>query len=77
MWSQRERSKEELKSKGRIERKRQWGSKVKGSSILKNITRLWKECVNLFYSQVGGIRLSLFELSKGTLVYSQAEGQVL
>ena len=35
---QTERSNEELKSEGRIERKRQWGSKVKGSSILKNIT---------------------------------------
>ena len=30
---QRERSNEKLKSKGRIERERQWGSKVKGSSV--------------------------------------------
>ena len=31
---QRERSNEELKSKGRIERERQWGSKMKGSLVL-------------------------------------------
>ena len=31
---QRERSSEELKSKGRIEREMQWGSKVKVSSVL-------------------------------------------
>ena len=76
---QRERSNEELKSKGRIERERQWGSKVKGSSVLQNISKgmasLWKGCVNLFYSQVGRDKLSLQELNKGTLVYSQAEGQ--
>ena len=76
-----ERSNEELKSKGRIEREMQWVSKVKGSSILQNISKgmanLWQGCVNLFYSQVGRVRLSLFELSKGTLVYSQAEWQVL
>ena len=51
----------ELKSKGRRERERQWGSKVKGSSVLQNIskgmTSLWKGCVNLFYSQVGKVRL--------------------
>ena len=29
-----ERSNEELKSKGRIERERQWGIEVKGSSVL-------------------------------------------
>ena len=76
---QRERSNEELKSKGRLERERQWGSKVKGSSVLQNISKgmssLQKECVNLFYSQVGRDKLSLPELKKGTLVYSQAEGQ--
>ena len=76
---QREKSKEELKSKGRIERERQWGSKVKGSSVLQNISNamasLWKGCVNLFCSQVGRDKLSLQELNKGTLVYSQAEGQ--
>jgi len=31
---QTERSSEELKSKGRIERELQWGSKVKGFSVL-------------------------------------------
>ena len=76
---QRERSNEELKSKGRIERERQWGSKVKGSSVLQNISKgmasLWKGCVNLFYSQVGRDKLSLREPNKSTLVYSQAEGQ--
>ena len=34
---------------------------------------LQKQCVNLFYSQVGRDKLSLFELNKGTLVYNQAE----
>ena len=75
---QRERRNKELKSKGRAERERQWGSKGKGSSVLQNIckgiTSLWKEGVNLFYSQVGRDKL-FSELNKGTLVYSQAEGQ--
>ena len=74
-----ERSNEELKSKGRIERKMQWGSKVKGSSVLQNISKgmskLQKGCVSLFYSQVGRDKLSLHELNKSTSVYSQAEGQ--
>ena len=60
---QREKSKEDLKSKGRIERERQWGSKVKGSSVLQNISKgmviLWKGCANFLYSQVGLVRLSL------------------
>ena len=34
---------------------------------------LLKGCVNLFCSQVGRDKLSLFELNKGTLVYNQAE----
>ena len=55
----------------------QWGSKVKESSVLQNISKgmasLQKGCVHLFYSQVGRDKLSLFELSKGTLVYNQAE----
>ena len=59
---QRERSNEELKSKGRIERERQWASKVKGSSVFQNISKgmssLWKRCVNLFYSQVVRDKLS-------------------
>ena len=57
----------------------QGGSKLKGSSILQNISKgmfsLQKGCVHLFYSQVGGDKLFLCELRKGTLVYSQAEGQ--
>ena len=57
----------------------QWGSKVKESSVLQNNSKgmasLQKGCVNLFYSQVGRDKLSLQELNKGTLVYSQAEGQ--
>ena len=73
---ERERSNEELKSKGRIEK---GSGEVKVSSVLQNISkgmaRLWKGCVNLFYSQVGRDKLSLYELNKGTLVYSQAEGQ--
>ena len=49
-----ERSDEELKSKGRIERESriEKGNKVKGSSVLHNIskglTSLWKWCVNFF-----------------------------
>jgi len=39
------------------------------------MSSLWKRCVNLCYSQVGRNKLSLHELNKGTLVYSQAEGQ--
>ena len=38
-------------------------------------TSLQKGCINLFYSRVGRDKLSLLELNKGTLVYSQAEGQ--
>ena len=76
---QRERSNEELKTKGRIERERQRGSKVKASSVLQNISEgmssLWKRCVNLFYSQVGRDKPSLQELNKGTLAYSQAEAR--
>ena len=76
---QRERSNEELKTKGRRERERQRGSKVKASSVLRDIakgmTSLWKGCVNLFHSQVGRDKPSLLELNKGTSVYSQADGQ--
>ena len=57
----------------------QWGSKVKGSAVLQNISKgmssLQKGCVNLFYSQVSTDKLSLQELNKGLLVYSHAEGQ--
>ena len=52
---------------------------MKGSSFLQNVsngmTSLWKECVNQFYSEAGRVRLSFYDLNKGTLVYSQAEGQ--
>ena len=76
---QRERSNEELKSKDRIEMEMQGGSQLKGSSVLQNISKglfsLRKGCVNLFYSQVGRDKLSLYQLNKGTLVYSRAEGQ--
>ena len=77
---QRERSNEERKSKDRErEREMQWGSKVKGSSVLQNISKgkssLQKGCVSLLCSQVGREKLSLREPNKGTLVYSQAEGQ--
>ena len=69
----------ELKSKDRLERQTQWGSKVKGSSVLQNISKrmssLQKGYVNLFYSQVGRDELSLQELKKDTSVYSQAEEQ--
>ena len=36
---QRERSNEKRKSKDRTEREMQWGSKVKGSSVLQNISK--------------------------------------
>ena len=52
---------------------------MKGSSVLQNISQgmgsLQKGCANLFYSQVGRSKLCLQKLNKGTLVYSQAEGQ--
>ena len=76
-----ERSNEKLKSKGRLERERQWGIKVKGSSVLQNISKrmasLWKGYVYLSCSQVGGNKLLLPELNKGTLVSSHTEGKVL
>ena len=52
LYSQREKSKEELKSKGRRERERQWVSKVKGSSVFQNISgngRSLEGGVNLFF----------------------------
>ena len=75
---QRDRNNEELKSKGRIEREMQWGNKVKGSSVLQNIS---KGCP-AFRS---GVLVSSIHRWAGTnylsisltmaLVYSQAEGQ--
>ena len=74
---QRDRNKEERKSKGRIQREMQWGNKVKGSSVLQNISKgmssLQMGCVSLFYSQVGRDKLSVHKMKKGTLVYSQTE----
>ena len=65
-------SERNILSKGRIERERQWGSKVKGSSVLQNISKgmskLQKGCVSLFYSQVGRDKLSVHKMKKGTLV---------
>ena len=64
---QRERSNEKLKSKGRTERERQWGSKVKGSAVLQNIStemaNLWKGYANHFYSQVGQFSCSVVSYS--------------
>ena len=75
---QRERNDEEPKSKGRVEREMQWGSKVKESSVLQNISKgmasLQKGCVNLFYSQVGRDKLSLHELNIGTLQSGRRAG---
>ena len=71
---QRERSSEELKSHGRAERERQWGSEAKGPSVLQNVSKgmasLGKGCVNLIYPQVGRDKLFLQERNKGTLVQS-------
>ena len=65
---QRERNNEKLKSKGRIEKERQWRNKAKGSSVLQNtfkgMASLWKGCVNLFYSKMGRDKLSLYKLNK-------------
>ena len=36
---------------------------------------LWKGCVILFYSQLSRDKLFLYELNKGTLVYSETERQ--
>ena len=56
----------------------QWGSKLRKTSVLQNISKgmksLQKGCVNLFYFQVGRDKVSLPQLNKATLVYSQARG---
>ena len=53
----------------------QWGSKVRRSSVLqKGMKSLQKGCANLFYFQVGRDKVSLPELNKDNLVYSQAGG---
>ena len=75
---ERERSNEELKSKFRIEREMQGEVKRKGlqscKTSPKDVQPLEGVCY-LLYSQVGRDKLSLHELNKSTLVYSQAEGQ--
>ena len=73
LYSQREKSSEELKSKGRRERERQWVSKVKGSSVFQNISgngqvfgrRVLISSFCCSCSQVGRVRSSLYELNKG------------
>ena len=73
-----ERSNEELKSKFRIEREMQGEVKRKGlqscKTSPKDVQPLEGVCY-LLYSQVGRDKLSLHELNKSTLVYSQVEGQ--
>ena len=75
---QRERSNEELKSKGRTKKEMQWGREVKGSSVLQNISKgmpsLLKGCANFFYSQLGRDKLSP-RAEQRLLIYSQAERQ--
>ena len=72
-----ERSNEELKSKGSKESEMQWGSKVKRSSVLQNISKgmssLWKG-INLFCSRVGRDKLTP-GAEQRHLFYSQAKGQ--
>ena len=78
---QRERSNEELKSKGRLEKEKHWGNKVKGPSVSQSVSKgmasLGKGCVHLVCSQVGRDKLPLQELNKDTFVYSPAEGQTM
>ena len=56
----------------------QWVSKLRKTSVLQNISKgmksLQKGCVNLFYFQVGRDKVSLPQLNKATLAYSQARG---
>ena len=77
--SERERRYEELKSKGSLQREREWGGKVKESSVFQNISRVGSSLlISSFccsYSQVERVRLSLHELNKGTCVYSHTERQ--
>ena len=65
---QRERSNGELKSKGRLEKERQWGSKVNGSSILQSISKgmasLWKT------PSKGVLILILILIQRGVLIFS-------
>ena len=64
-WSdERERINGELKSKGRIERERQLGSKVKGSSVLQSIS---KEMASLWKAPSKGV---LILIQRGVLIFS-------
>lgn len=54
------------KSKGKIERETLWGNKVKGSSAFRK---------GVACSQLDRDELLLHVLNRGTLVYSQTEGQ--
>ena len=79
----RESSSDGLKSKARPEMERQWGSEVKQSSVLQNISPngqlLDMVCYCLLFvvaiHRWEGIRFSIYELNKGTSVYCEAEGQ--
>ena len=61
---QKERSREELKPKGRVQRERQWGSEGKGFSVLLNVSRgmvsLWRGLlITSIHSGAGTNSLSL------------------
>ena len=65
-------------SQNRIEREKQWGSQVKGSSLFQNISKGMEAfgrgvLLSSIHRWAGTSYLP--ELNKGTLVYSQAEGQ--
>ena len=78
--SERERRYEELKSKGSLQREREWGGKVKESSVFQNISRVGSSLlISSFccsYSQVERVRLSLHELNKGVFTVT-LRGRVL
>ena len=75
---QRERGNEELKSKGRIDSEMWWGIKWKGLQSGETSPRECPAsegvCESLLFTGGQG-QTSLHELNKGTLAYSQAEGQ--
>ena len=78
----RKRRNEELKSKSRIKRERQRGKEVKRAislakyplKVLAFGRGVLTSSFLCSHSQVCRARLSLYELNKGTLVYSQAKG---
>ena len=65
-----ERSNKEVNSKGKIEKERQWRSRMKRPSVFQNISRpaSGKRCFSFFFSQLGRVRLSLCELNECVLV---------